>query len=164
MADSAGWLDEIYQDIVNKANVQIDAQWKEYELKLKQMKIEKDFSKKLRMPPPRVQPEKIYGQMFEKWLKLEEKDVMGSFSMIIENRKYMFKIKKKNAFSFKKLNDMPDAIILFVEGHPNKFREQFVNNTSLKRSMIMHLFFGTQKIFFMEYFDHENPELRHACQ
>lgn len=163
LADNAGWLTEIYQDIVNKANVVIDAQWKEYDLKMKQMKIEKDFSKKLRMPPPRVKPEKEFGSMFKKWLKLEEKDIYDPFVMILENRKYKFKIKKKDVFSFKRLNELPDAVILFIEGHPAKFRQQFVDNTTIKRSMIMHLFFGTQKIFFMEYFDHEDYKLRHEC-
>jgi hypothetical protein len=163
LADSAGWLTEIYNEIVDKANVEIDAQWKEYDRQVKRMKIEKDFSKKLRMPPPRIMPEKNYGGMFKKWLKLEEKEIYDTFIMILEDRKYSFKFKKNDIFSFKRLEDMPDAVILFIEGHPMKWRPQFVENVSLKRSMIMHLFFGTQKIFFMEYFDHDDFKLRHEC-
>lgn len=68
LADQAGWLDDIYKEIVDKANIEIDKQWAEYNRKMRQMKIEKDYSKKLKMPPPRIEPEKYYGAMFKKWL------------------------------------------------------------------------------------------------
>jgi len=115
------------------------------------------------MPPPRVQPEKKYGEMFQKWLKLEEKDIYSDLEMVLQGRFYRFKVKKNESFDFDRIQSLPDAVVLLVEGHPKKFEEQFASNINLKRMMIMHLFFGTQKIFFMRYFDHEDFKLRHEC-
>ena len=83
LADQAGLLSLIYQEIVDRVNVDIDSQWRDYDRRKKQMQIEKDFSKPLRMPPPRIQPEKKYGEMFQKWLKLEEKDVYCDLDMVL---------------------------------------------------------------------------------
>lgn len=101
--------------------------------------------------------------MFQRWLTLEEKDVYSDLNMVLEGRFYKFIVKKNDQFNFDRIQSLPDGVVLFVEGNPQKFDEQFASNTNLKRMMIMHLFFGTQKIFFMRYFDHEDYKLRHEC-
>lgn len=62
LADRAGYLTELYEREVKQANIEIDKQRKEYELKLLQMRKTKDFKQKLKVPPERVTPEKkIFG-------------------------------------------------------------------------------------------------------
>jgi hypothetical protein len=162
MADKAGYLDEIYKKKVDLVNIEIDQLRKEYDFNLKMR--EKGSKKKLKIPPNRIIPERDFSEMFDEWLITEKvKYPMDILRMKIDDRWYRVKLTEKDSFSFDRLKDLPDAVIIFMEAEPSKFETQFVKNVDLKTAMIMHLFFGTQRIFFSFYFDYKDDKYKYEC-
>ena len=161
LADKGGLLDEIYREIVINANREIDRLRREYELKLLQMKRTKNFKQKIKMPPERVNPEKKFLEMFEEYLYEEELDHKDGICMKIDDRWFKFEVMTKDDFTFDRVQNLPEAAIIFVEAEEDKFKQQFSRNLDIKSALIMHIFFGTQKLFFMYYFDYEDMHLKY---
>lgn len=164
LADRAGYLKELYQAVVREANIEIDKQRRDYKLKLAKMRKTKNFKAKLKVPPERVKPDKNFLELFEEFMEMDGFNMKSTFRMKIDGRWYEFNIRTTDAFSFERIQKLPDAVMLFVDADEKLFEEQFVKNVEIKRAMIMHLFFGTQKIFFMYYFDYLDQRLRHLSE
>lgn len=164
LADKAGYLDEIYQQEINRVNVEIRRKRREYTAKNPSTGRSRGVGKRTEIKFDDIRPEKDYLKMFSQYLEENELTIYDSFKMKIEEKWYIFQVKTQDEFCFERIQDLPDGVILFMDGRKELFQEQFNENMSLKSSMIMHLFFGTQKIYMFYYYDWRDHYLKHECE
>lgn len=161
LLDRAGELDKIYEVKCRASNLEYTKKVAEYEKKLKEMRESGDFNSKIEMPPDNQLPEKNYEEMFEEYLLQHEVGLTEKFNITLFGRKFILQYRVYDKISTERIRSLPDGVIFLVEGQEEEFKKQFMECTELKQALFMHLFFGTQKVFFLDFFNYKDRLLKH---
>jgi len=159
--DQAGELNKIYDILCQDVLAENKRRQEEYQLKLKEMRETGNFNTKIELPPDDELPPKIFEKMFEAYLNQHEMTLTDEFRIRLFDRDYILQYRGLDKVTPDRIRTLPDCVIFLIEGKEEDFRKQFTECSELKQALFMHIFFGTQKIFFCPYYSYRDRLLRH---
>lgn len=71
-------------------------------------------------------------ELFEEWMENEEFSMKSTFQMKIDDRWYEFKIRTTDAFSFERIQKLPDAVMLFLDADEKLLKSSLLKMLRLK--------------------------------
>jgi len=162
-AYKSGLMDPIIKEKDQTEHQKYSLLMLQYKEKIKAAKVSGRYSDNF-AAPEKKNIDVIFGEFYQELLQRKKKDTnIGANKLIatIDKREYCFQSNDSQNVTFQMIQDMPDTVFILVDGRDEGFKSEFIDDSSLKGMLIMHMFLGTQRIYFCPYFDYLDPLLRH---
>lgn len=165
LLDEAGELRKIYEERCRESKEENEKLIAAYQKKMRELKETGDFSTKVEMPPELDLPQKNYEEMFEEYLKSHEMSLLDPFHITLFEKQFTLRFKQLDHITPERIANLPNAVFFLVAGDEAGFKAHFSECNDMKQAFFMHLFFGTERVYFMYYFSYRDRLLRHEeCQ